>query len=240
MLVDIVLDTLAGVKLLEPERDERSGSGHHWRYPAMRVKSITPPLLARFWSYVYTANDCWPWLGPLAGGYGLLIAGQDSMLAHRAAWEIADGEPIPDGLIILHTCDVENCVRNDDTGVYEVAGVLLPRHGHLVRGTVLDNTRDMEAKKRSLHPSGDAHGRRKYPERWPVGDQHPWHTMPGLHPFGERCPQAKVTESAVREIRVRHAASPTTRTIAAICSDYGIARSAVYRIVARKTWRHVV
>lgn len=37
----------------------------------------------------------------------------DSMvLAHRAAWEIANG-PIPDGMTVDHMCETKTCVRPD-------------------------------------------------------------------------------------------------------------------------------
>jgi hypothetical protein len=51
--------------------------------------------------------------------------------AHRAAYRIYKGS-IPDGLIVMHKCDVRCCVNPD----------------HLVTGTHKDNTRDMFSKGR--------------------------------------------------------------------------------------------
>jgi hypothetical protein len=52
-------------------------------------------------------------------------------MAHRYAWELTYG-PIPEGLSVLHRCDVPRCVRPD----------------HLFLGTQADNLADMTAKGR--------------------------------------------------------------------------------------------
>jgi hypothetical protein len=117
-------------------------------------------------------GSCWLWTGATySNGYGHLGATDSSgqmrdYLAHRVAWEAADGKPIPAipaDLKVLHTCDNTRCVRNDEQGTYEVNGKLLPRWGHLALGTGLDNSADSLAKGRAN--TGDRNGMRRYPER---------------------------------------------------------------------------
>lgn len=57
-------------------------------------------------------TGCWLWFGALTEkGYGILRLGTGRALAaHRLAWELANG-PIPDGLVVDHTCRVRCCVN---------------------------------------------------------------------------------------------------------------------------------
>lgn len=76
------------------------------------------------------SKGCWIWKGSLSSkGYGKLGNRQ----AHRVAWELYRSA-IPDGLCVLHSCDVKRCVN--------------PSHLHL--GTVQDNA--LEAVSRGLWP----------------------------------------------------------------------------------------
>lgn len=93
------------------------------------------PLAAVFWNYVERTDGCWLWLGGVnEDGYGDRMDGDRHVLAHRFSWEIANG-PIPDGLLVLHKCDVRRCVRPD----------------HLFLGTHRDNQLDKMAKGREAH-----------------------------------------------------------------------------------------
>lgn len=138
------------------------------------------PLAERFWPKVDKTDGCWLWTAArMPNGYGK-IGGDNArapILAHRAAWGLADG-PVPTGLMVLHTCDVRPCVRNDDAGWYEANGLLHPRRGHLWIGTKADNTADMKAKGRD--PIGERHGRAKLTDalvreildRWANGESY--------------------------------------------------------------------
>jgi hypothetical protein len=96
------------------------------------------PLKARFLRHVSPPNEngCVLWTGAIDDkGYGRMGVERQSRnrvaLAHRVAWELANG-PIPDGLNVLHRCDVPPCVAIE----------------HLFLGTTADNIADKMAKGR--------------------------------------------------------------------------------------------
>lgn len=78
-------------------------------------------------------------------GYGFVNVGGRVQLAHRYAWIQTHG-PIPDGLFVLHRCDVRNCVNVE----------------HLFLGTHQDNMDDMVAKGRQTH--GERHHKARLTE----------------------------------------------------------------------------
>ncbi|MBK7086996.1 MAG: HNH endonuclease [Flavobacteriales bacterium] len=89
----------------------------------------------------YTKGDgCWLWHGTKhAYGYGVfLLPGDVPVRAHRYAYERVHG-PIPDGLVVMHSCDNPPCVNP----------------AHLSLGTRDDNNRDMSQKRRNR--SGATH-----------------------------------------------------------------------------------
>lgn len=103
-----------------------------------------------------------------------------------------------------------------------------------------------------LYPAGDRHGSRKHPEAKPRGahhwthrhpervqrgESHPYALHPELHARGERCSKAKLTPALVSEIRARYAAGGTSHP--ALGREYGVAHSAIGRIVRRETWKHL-
>jgi hypothetical protein len=80
-------------------------------------------------------TDCILWSGRIGNHrYGVVDVGGRSVLAHRQAWEDANG-PIPVGLFVLHRCDNPPCVNPE----------------HLFLGTHQDNMADMKAKGRGAN-----------------------------------------------------------------------------------------
>jgi hypothetical protein len=65
-----------------------------------------------FWDRVDQSGECWLWLGSTTRGYGHLAIDGRTRMAHRVAYELANG-PIPTGLVIDHLCRNHSCVRPD-------------------------------------------------------------------------------------------------------------------------------
>jgi hypothetical protein len=96
----------------------------------MRGYSIRDRLLA--WSIPEPNSGCWLWLGALFNdGYGAMTANGKCRRAHRISYQEFVG-PIPDGLHLLHSCDVPTCINPD----------------HLRPGTPKDNKGDQISRNR--------------------------------------------------------------------------------------------
>lgn len=86
-------------------------------------------------------TGCWLWLRNIEGsGYPMIKYKGKNIHGNRAAWEVYRG-PIPDGLCVLHSCDVRSCINPD----------------HLFLGTKRDNAIDMVKKGRANRPAGERH-----------------------------------------------------------------------------------
>ncbi len=93
----------------------------------------------RFVSKVERGDGCWIWRGAhVSDGYGHFRVGPARVVrAHRFAYELWVGE-IPEGLMVIHSCDVRDCVNPE----------------HLRVGTNQDNMDDRNSRGRTQH-----HGR---------------------------------------------------------------------------------
>jgi hypothetical protein len=88
--------------------------------------------------YIPDSNGCWIWQGCVnTNGRGYLTHRYKNYQAHRFSWVIHRGE-IPQGMLVLHRCDVPLCVNPD----------------HLFIGTAADNTADMMRKGRNRSGGG--------------------------------------------------------------------------------------
>ena len=100
---------------------------------------MSPPRISpsdRLLRTTRISGDCLIWTGPATkDGYGVMTIGRKKQYrVHRIAYEIANGEEIPPGLLVCHRCDTPLCVNPD----------------HLFLGTARDNMRDMIAKGRKV------------------------------------------------------------------------------------------
>lgn len=92
-------------------------------------------------------SGCFIWLGAKSGGprrssnhkYGYIRVDGKSLRAHRVMYEMENG-PIPEGIILRHTCDNPLCVNP----------------AHLIPGTQFHNMQDMISRNRDRHPVGEA------------------------------------------------------------------------------------
>lgn len=221
--------------LIKPSDLEKSrGAGTFCSRQCM-TDSAGVTLSDRFYRQCQVADGCWDWQGAIDGkGYGALTFHGRQFRAHQVAWEIATGAPVPDGKIIGHTCDRPICVRHDDTGVYEVAGVLYERHGHLWLATVAANSADMVQKGRSL--TGDRSPSRIHSGRLARGDQNGARQHPERLLRGEHVNTAKLKASQVLEIRERRAAGESSKSLALA---FGVHQNLIWMIHRRLVWKHL-
>lgn len=185
----------------------------------------TYSLAERLARHTQRTDGCWLWTGTnRSGGYGSIGRGgrgAPCLLAHRAAWEIADGKEPPSDLHVGHTCDIRNCVRNDEQGTYVVDGVAYPRWGHLFLCPPIANEADKVQKGRQAR--GNSNGRVLHPDSYPKGTE--W-------------PMAKLTDEDV--INMRHTYARREMTQMQLAAKYAVRQATVSAIVLNKTWKHLL
>lgn len=157
-------------------------------------------------------GEHWLWTGRrTAAGYGVLYipVSKVTVYVHHVAWMNASGAEIPEGMQVLHACDIPACSRNDDPGIYVIRGIARPRYGHLWLGTREDNMADMLTKGRN----------------------------PALGAKGESARHHKLTEADVLEARRIYQAGGVSYS--QLARRYGVGLYTVYAAVIGKTWRHI-
>lgn len=108
-------------------------------------------LAERFWSKVDRSGGddaCWPFAGyRMPDGYGRVDWRGKLELAHRVAWSLANGQPLPED-DVLHECDNPPCCNPS----------------HLFLGSHEINMADMVVKGRSSRKLGERNGRAELSE----------------------------------------------------------------------------
>lgn len=197
----------------------------------------------RFWSKVNIIegeNSCWLWKPNVTkGGYGNIVNGGQSRVAHRYSYELNIG-PIPFGMLVCHKCDVRHCVRPD----------------HLFLGTAKDNALDCAIKNRTnksiltnemvVDILADTRTNKVIAADYGVNstticnikNNNIWKHIEGERtPIGtlkgELNPAAKLDSEQVIAIR------KDPRKLLFIAQEYGISESVVSSIKNGKTWKHI-
>lgn len=89
-------------------------------------------------------SGCLLWFGNERAGYGrvpVCTGSNKKKGAHVAAWELYHGRSVPEGMDVLHKCDVAGCIEPT----------------HLFLGTHDDNMADKVAKGRAASMPGSQH-----------------------------------------------------------------------------------
>lgn len=186
-------------------------------------------------------KGCWIWQAQiLPVGYGAfwLSSHKRSITAHRASWILHHGE-IPDGLWVLHKCDVYSCANPD----------------HLFLGTHKDNMDDMRRKGRqpkqikkipdheeikvlNLYLSGV--GQRKIAKLYNVSQRCIqrvlWERTKKSSLKGEENGNSKLTRLHIKCIRWMRENGNTQAYLAKL---FGIHITTVQRILYRESWKSI-
>ena len=132
----------------------RACSPHCRGVLANRARTPYPPVAERFWEKVDKTpgqgpdGDCWIWNGSSRSrGYGQCKMNGKLVGVHKVSYLINKGS-IPEGLCVLHKCDIRSCVRPE----------------HLWLGTVAENNADKIAKGRARNLVGSEHPSSKITE----------------------------------------------------------------------------
>lgn len=98
----------------------------------VRHSIYDPDVRVRLDYYSEQRGTCREWVGArFESGYGLIRLAGRTRRAHRVSYEAAYG-PIPDGLVVRHTCDNPPCINPE----------------HLLLGTAKDNMADAVSRDR--------------------------------------------------------------------------------------------
>lgn len=199
-------------------------------------------------------DACWPWTGSQSSlgyrerkGYGSFRMNGIAFRAHRVAWELANGQPVPAGLFVCHHCDNPPCCNP----------------AHLFVGNAFDNMRDMARKGRwrsrssrgHLNPlarlteadipliRADPRSRSVVAAAWGVSKQtiqdiqggRTWSYVEPHTLIKRPKQQRRLTPEIVASCRQRHAAGEATRKLA---RDLGVDAKTMRYAIKGLSWKN--
>lgn len=203
-------------------------------------------------------SGCWLWIGSwTTSGYGNLTRYNRSFYAHRCAYESRHGIGSADNLVVRHKCDNPCCCNPDHLEIGTPAdncadawarGRMQPVRGEKSGRSILTEQeviamRQMAADGVPICDIAEATGHNRKRVEYAVRGLS-WQHLPGAVPFprkkpptppalwGERAPNARLSDQAVEEIRSLRRSGHTCREIA---EQYGIAEGTVFAIMAGRT-----
>ncbi len=155
-------------------------------------QDLSPTIVQRFWEHINRTDSCWLFNGaPDHKGYGRLVNYHiigtkrcTKIFAHRLSWLIFIG-PIPDGLFVLHKCDVPLCVNWE----------------HLFLGTQLDNMRDKVSKGRGA--TGERNGQARLTTEQVLEIRRLYRRYSHVHNINSLAKQFGVSDAAVQRVVTR-------------------------------------
>lgn len=185
------------------------GRGRFCSIRCARAAQVRATREERFWRKVTRSEGCWEWTGHRnAGGYGLLYSGPRGASRGQFAHRVSWA---------LHfgepPADLSVCHHCDNPPCV--------RPDHLFLGTPAMNTRDRDRKGR---------------HRALRGDEHPQRIDPSKVLRGERHGGARLTEDAVRAIRLERSGGIGLRALA---ERYGVSPEAISAAATGRHWAHV-
>jgi hypothetical protein len=107
-----------------------------------------------------TESGCWIWMGRINGKYAKV---GDRSLVHRSSYELFKGD-IPEGLYVMHSCDIPCCVNPDhlSVGTHRENLEDCAKKGRAAKKLTIEKVREIKmsteaqivlAKRYGIHPS---------------------------------------------------------------------------------------
>lgn len=207
-------------------------------------KLITDDLLVRLRTYAPEGepDECWEWTRALNKGYGAIaVHGSKMRMAHVVAWELHNGQPLPEGMLVRHTCDNPPCTNP----------------AHLLIGTHKDNSHDrLERGPAAYNGKGFRHRtpeevaamRQLFADGLSMGEigrrfgcsrttaariVKGVNLVDGTH---VRSSRAKLTDDQVRAIRNRYASGEVSQQ--KLADEFGLTQPTVSSIIRGETYQH--